>query len=106
MASGSGYRAGAAVRETVLLLVEECRARVSGRKFSVAPVLAHGRSRSGRGDYLAEADFRADAASPRKTAANTTKTTPMPEESRVKSTIATIRNKIPAAALPSACLDM
>jgi hypothetical protein len=30
----------------------------------------------------------------------------MPEESRVKSTIATMRNKIPAAALPRACLDM
>jgi hypothetical protein len=28
-ASGSGYRAGAAVLRTVLLLVEECRARVS-----------------------------------------------------------------------------
>ena len=57
-------------------------------------------------DGYAEADFRSDAASPRKTAANTTKTTPMPEESRVKSTIATIRNTIPAAALPNACLDM
>src|SRR6266545_2319347 len=44
-------------------------------------------------------------ASPRKTAANTTKTTPIPESSRMKSTIAIMRNKTPARALPSACLD-
>jgi hypothetical protein len=30
----------------------------------------------------------------------------MPESSRVKSQIATMKNKAPATALPSACLDM
>jgi hypothetical protein len=30
----------------------------------------------------------------------------MPEESRVKSTMATIRNAIPARTLPSACFDI
>ena len=81
----------------------------AGQRYwrSVAEALARtGVPDQGRRGYLAEADLRADAASPKKTAANTTKTTPMPDESRVKSTIATIRNKIPAAALPSACLDM
>jgi hypothetical protein len=34
-----------------------------------------------------------EKASPKKTAAKTTKTTPMPEESRVKSTIATMREE-------------
>jgi hypothetical protein len=45
-------------------------------------------------------------ASPKKTAANTKKTTPMPESSRVKSTIAMMRNRTPARALPSDCLDI
>jgi hypothetical protein len=30
----------------------------------------------------------------------------MPEESRVKSTMATMRNAIPASTLPSACFDI
>jgi hypothetical protein len=47
-----------------------------------------------------------EKASPRNTAANTKNTTPMPEESLVKSTIAITRNAMPARALPSACLDM
>ena len=47
-----------------------------------------------------------DRPSPRKTAANTKKTAPMPEESRVKSTIATMRNATPARTLPSACFDI
>jgi hypothetical protein len=33
-------------------------------------------------------------------------TTPIPDESRVKSTIAITRNATPASALPSLCLDM
>jgi hypothetical protein len=49
---------------------------------------------------------RADRPIPTKTAANTKKTTPMPEESRVKSTIAIMKNKTPARTLASACLDM
>jgi hypothetical protein len=47
-----------------------------------------------------------DAASPKKTAAKTKKTTPTPEESRVKSNIAMMRNATPARALPIACLDI
>ena len=50
--------------------------------------------------------FLPEKASPRKTAANATKTAPMPEESRVKSTIATMRKRTPARAFPNACLDM
>jgi hypothetical protein len=41
----------------------------------------------------------------KKTPAKTTKTAPMPEESRVKSTIATIKNATPARALPNALRD-
>ena len=43
--------------------------------------------------------------SPTKTAPKTKKTTPMPDESRAKSTIATTKNKTPAAMFPKACLD-
>jgi hypothetical protein len=50
--------------------------------------------------------FLPEKARPKKTAANTKKTTPIPESSRVKSTIAIMRNKTPARALPSACLDI
>lgn len=50
--------------------------------------------------------MRAENASPRNTAANTKNTTPMPDESRVKSTMAMMKNNSPARALPSACLDM
>src|SRR4051812_23248165 len=40
------------------------------------------------------------------TAAKTRKTTPMPDASRVKSTMATTRNSTPASAFPTACLDL
>ena len=53
-----------------------------------------------------EAVLRAENASPRNTAANTKNTTPMPDESRVKSTMAMMKNNSPARALPNACLDM
>jgi hypothetical protein len=53
----------------------------------------------------AAALLRADKPSPKNTAANTRKTAPIPDESRVKSTMATIRNVIPAKTFPSACLD-
>ena len=49
--------------------------------------------------------FLPEKASPKKTAANITKTTPMPDESRAKSTIATMRNKTSVRALPRACFD-
>src|SRR5215210_2673386 len=55
--------------------------------------------------YSCRAALRAENASPKKSAANTRKTVPMPESSRVKSTTAMIRNKIPASALPRACFD-
>src|SRR4029453_888709 len=54
---------------------------------------------------LRRCGFAPDNPSPRKTDANTRKTTPMPDESRVKSTIATMRNTTPARAFPTACLD-
>src|SRR3954454_3480478 len=50
--------------------------------------------------------LRAENASPKNTAAKTRKTTPIPDESRVKSTIAMMKNNTPARALPNACLDM
>jgi hypothetical protein len=56
-------------------------------------------------EYVCPAYLLPDKPSPRNTAAKTKNTTPMPEESRVKSTIATMKNKTPARALPSACLD-
>jgi hypothetical protein len=59
-----------------------------------------------RGRRLGYWLFLSDRASPKKTAAKTKKTTPTPEESRVKSTTAMTRNATPAKALPSACFDI